>query len=79
MSALSKTPGGLSVDVDESGVISKDVLGLDIQTDDLTIAIELGRLVYKLRRDLDGDIMVTPMGIILCNITARGKLQKSEQ
>ena len=31
----------------------------------------------KLRGDLtDGDITVTPMGIILCNITAVGKLQK---
>ena len=42
----------------------------------LTIGKELGRLVCKLRGDIDGDITVTTMGIILCNITATGKIQE---
>ena len=60
----------------ESCVVSKHVLGWDVRKNDLTIGKELGRLVCKLKGDVDGEITLTPMGVVRCNIMAGGKLQK---
>ncbi|KAJ3034190.1 hypothetical protein HK097_004583, partial [Rhizophlyctis rosea] len=75
-SGLSKVGGALQVDVDESGAIFKDTLGLDARVDEVTIGKELGRLVCRLKGDVDGDITVTPGGLISSNLSAGNGLQK---
>jgi hypothetical protein len=74
---LAKTTTGLEVMVAPDSPLRKELLGLDIAVDGVTIQKSLTGLVCGLRGDVvDGDITVTPAGIILCNITAGQGLQK---
>ena len=75
-SCLAKTMTGLEIMVAPDGPLRKELLGLDVAVDGVTIKKDpLIGLSCALRGDIDGDITVTPMGIILCNITATGKIQ----
>ena len=77
VSGLMKGTQGLSVQVDPTGALSIDgSLGLDIRVDGLTITKSLAGLQGNYRGDVDGDITVTPAGIILCNISTGAGLQK---
>jgi len=75
-SCLAKTATGLEVTVAPDGPMRKELLGLDIAVDGVTIKKTLAGLVCGLRGDVDGDITVTPAGLILCNISAGQGLQK---
>jgi len=75
-SCLAKTATGLEVTVAPDGPLRKELLGLDIAVDGVTIKKTLAGLVCGLRGDVDGDITVTPAGLILCNISAGQGLQK---
>src|SRR6478609_5902154 len=77
VSGLMKASKGLSVQVDPTGALSIDgSLGLDVRVDGVTITKTTAGLQGNYRGDVDGDITVTPAGIILCNISAGRGLQK---
>jgi Chaperone of endosialidase len=73
------TTGGLTVNLDESGALRNEIgLGLDVKTDNITVGKGVGgNLRCLLKGDVDGDITVTPAGLIVSNVSYVAPLIKT--